>query len=227
MGEGMAASPVSGPVLGMRNAGDHFAASSERAASGGRLDLWGGDEFSFNDLLDLVNPLQHIPIVSNLYRSATGDQIGAVARIFGGAVLGGPIGAVSELLLVKGFTPAILDTLAPYVSAERVSVPINVNTAPAELLMSLGPGIDESAAELVIRMRRTQPFQDPDAFRSHPALEGRLFDELEISTASEYFVLESRVGGGRLERRARSLLARSLPPSRFVLGRRLQGQHDG
>ncbi|MBT5416027.1 MAG: hypothetical protein HOK81_15615, partial [Rhodospirillaceae bacterium] len=94
MGDGMAV----GPVLGMRNAGDHFAASAEQASSGGRLDLWGGDEFSFNDLLDLVNPLQHIPIVSNLYRSLTGDQIGAVARIFGGAVLGGPIGAVSAVI---------------------------------------------------------------------------------------------------------------------------------
>jgi hypothetical protein len=94
MADGMIASPI----LGMRNAGDHFAGPAARAEGAGALHLWGGDEFSFYDLLDLVNPLQHIPIVSNWYRSATGDEIGAVARIVGGALLGGPIGAVTAVV---------------------------------------------------------------------------------------------------------------------------------
>ncbi len=51
----------------------------------------GGDFF---DLLDIVNPLQHIPIVSAIYRDLTGDQIGGAARVLGGFLYGGPIGMI-------------------------------------------------------------------------------------------------------------------------------------
>ena len=50
--------------------------------------------FGMSDIIDIVNPLQHIPVVSNLYQSATGDTIGSIAKILGGAVFGGPIGAL-------------------------------------------------------------------------------------------------------------------------------------
>jgi hypothetical protein len=50
--------------------------------------------FGFSDLVDIVNPLQHIPVVSNLYQSATGDTMGAIAQIIGGGIFGGPIGAL-------------------------------------------------------------------------------------------------------------------------------------
>jgi len=49
-------------------------------------------DFSFDDFLDIINPLQHIPILSTLYREITGDQIAAPARILGGALFGGPTG---------------------------------------------------------------------------------------------------------------------------------------
>lgn len=55
--------------------------------------LFGKNGLDFGDLLDILNPLQHIPIVGNLYRKATGDEIGAAARVAGGALFGGPIGA--------------------------------------------------------------------------------------------------------------------------------------
>lgn len=59
-----------------------------QAASGGP-HLWGGDGPGFDDALDLVNPLQHLPGVSSLYRSATGDRVSAGVRMIGGAALGG------------------------------------------------------------------------------------------------------------------------------------------
>lgn len=49
----------------------------------------------FSTLLDIINPLQHIPLVSTLYRELTGDDISAAARMVGGAVFGGPIGFAS------------------------------------------------------------------------------------------------------------------------------------
>jgi hypothetical protein len=54
--------------------------------------FWGGDGFTFGDLVDLVNPLQHIPVVSWAYRAITGDQIAPGAMAIGGALFGGLAG---------------------------------------------------------------------------------------------------------------------------------------
>lgn len=53
----------------------------------------GTAELSFWDVLDVINPLQHIPILSSAYRAVTDDALGSVANIVGGALFGGPIGA--------------------------------------------------------------------------------------------------------------------------------------
>lgn len=53
---------------------------------------------SFWDLLDLVNPLQHIPGINTLYRELTGDTIKAPAKIIGATVLGGPIGFAAAMV---------------------------------------------------------------------------------------------------------------------------------
>jgi hypothetical protein len=57
-----------------------------------------GEEFGFGDLIDMVNPLQHIPIVNVLYRDLTGDRIGPAARVIGGTLYGGPIGGGAALV---------------------------------------------------------------------------------------------------------------------------------
>lgn len=54
--------------------------------------LFGKDGMTFGDLLDIINPLQHIPIVSTIYRAMTGDEISPGARMVGGALFGGPFG---------------------------------------------------------------------------------------------------------------------------------------
>lgn len=51
--------------------------------------------FSFDDVIDVINPLHHLPVIGMIYRELTGDKIGPVAQIVGGGLFGGPIGAVS------------------------------------------------------------------------------------------------------------------------------------
>lgn len=65
-----------------------------------RLHMFGADDDSpsFWDLLDVINPLQHIPIINDLYREATGDKIGVGARLAGGALFGGPVGLIGAAL---------------------------------------------------------------------------------------------------------------------------------
>ena len=55
------------------------------------------DDFNFDALVDTINPLQHIPVVSTIYREVTGDKMGAPASIAGGALYGGVFGFFSAL----------------------------------------------------------------------------------------------------------------------------------
>ena len=57
----------------------------------------GESGLGFGDLLDVINPLQHLPIVGTIYRALTGDTLGETARVAGGALYGGPLGVVGAL----------------------------------------------------------------------------------------------------------------------------------
>ncbi|WP_051341362.1 hypothetical protein [Azospirillum halopraeferens] len=52
---------------------------------------------SFSDFLDVINPLQHIPVVGQLYRGLTGDTITPAARVMGGILFGGPLGGAAAV----------------------------------------------------------------------------------------------------------------------------------
>ncbi|MBT7286304.1 MAG: hypothetical protein HN834_12700 [Rhodospirillaceae bacterium] len=69
-------------------------------------NFFGEDGIGFSDLLDVINPLQHLPIIGDLYRSVTADAISPGARMAGGALYGGPLGFVSSLAntIVEGAT---------------------------------------------------------------------------------------------------------------------------
>ncbi len=54
--------------------------------------------FGFGDVVDMVNPLQHIPLVNIAYREVTGDEIRPISKIVGGALFGGPMGVTSGIV---------------------------------------------------------------------------------------------------------------------------------
>jgi hypothetical protein len=57
-----------------------------------------GESLSFSDLVDTLNPLHHVPILSDIYRRLTGDAISPQARVAGGTLYGGPIGGIASVL---------------------------------------------------------------------------------------------------------------------------------
>jgi len=63
--------------------------------NGGPVEIRG--DMSFWDFLDVINPLQHIPIVSTIYRNITGDTIQPAARVMGGMLYGGPLGGMAAI----------------------------------------------------------------------------------------------------------------------------------
>lgn len=54
----------------------------------------------FDDLLDVVNPLQQLPVVSSVYREATGEGISIPARLAGGFLFGGLPGLIGSAAMV-------------------------------------------------------------------------------------------------------------------------------
>lgn len=50
------------------------------------------------DVVDMINPLQHIPLVSQYYREWTGDDMGYVSQVAGGALWGGGMGVATSFL---------------------------------------------------------------------------------------------------------------------------------
>jgi hypothetical protein len=89
--------------------------------------FFGSDGLTFGDVLDVINPLQHIPVVSTLYRAITGDEISPGARVAGGALFGGPVGfavATANALVEAATGEDIGDTvLAAFFSDEDDTVP--------------------------------------------------------------------------------------------------------
>jgi hypothetical protein len=74
------------------------AATASSAAPPGRSAWHDHKGFGFRDILDIVNPLQHLPVISSIYRWLTGDRPGEAAQIAGDALYGGPIGVAFGLL---------------------------------------------------------------------------------------------------------------------------------
>ena len=68
--------------------------------------LWEKQGFGFGDIVDIINPLQHLPIVATIYRNMTGDKIGFAPRVIGGAIWGRIGGFVSGVVnaVVEFFT---------------------------------------------------------------------------------------------------------------------------
>jgi len=90
----------SGPPSGFLELARQIQSQNENpnAARPGRAFVnaaFGDDGFGFDDLVDVINPLQHIPIISTIYRALTGDKIDVAPRLAGGALYGGFFGLIS------------------------------------------------------------------------------------------------------------------------------------
>ena len=130
---------------------------------------WGGDGFGFNDFLDLINPLQHVPGVSTLYRAVTGDAIADEARFIGHIVYGGPLGliaATAETLATDRDGRGLSENLAAWwggeaetaMAARRPDPPTNLHAprdgaatgeaAANRALAPIPPATPKSAAAL-------------------------------------------------------------------------------
>ena len=88
------------PRTSLKNIGEKLEDNEEKNA-GRSFHAFGKDGFTFLDFLDVINPLQHIPLIGTMYRSITGDDIDPGSRIAGSSLIGGPIGTFVALANVS------------------------------------------------------------------------------------------------------------------------------
>ena len=131
-----------------------------------------------------------------------------------------PFTDVSELLLVRGVTPAVYARLRPFVTVLPDEVPINMNTAPAEVLMSLAPGIDRRTAELVIAARDAQAFRATADLLALPMLAITGIDAAGIAVDSGFYTATTTLTTGTDVGHSRALIARTQNGRTRIVSRR-------
>jgi hypothetical protein len=109
---------------------------------------------TFDDLLDVMNPLQHLPIVSTLYRHFTHDEINPLPKIAGDALYGGWMGlasSVADYAFEKITGKDFGDTVLALVAGDD-KPPVGVASATRQAsaaLASAAPGGGQMAAPTV------------------------------------------------------------------------------
>lgn len=107
-----------------------------------------------------------------------------------------PLTVSSELRLVRGFGSDVWRRLAPHVTAlPRGRTDINVNTATAEVLQAVVPGLDAGSAETLREEARETPFEAVTDFVGHPLVgaavdlagEEEEFRSTDLAVASNHF----------------------------------------
>lgn len=128
------------------------------------FEPFGTDGFTLLDAIDIVNPLQHLPIIGPLYREITGDTLDPASRIAGSSLFFGPFGtAISAvnvtleeftgndmgghfIAMVKDKDKATVE--ATTANAEITSPPINPSTTSLNQNTSVDPVTTWAAGEI-------------------------------------------------------------------------------
>ncbi|OIO74720.1 MAG: hypothetical protein AUJ57_01730 [Zetaproteobacteria bacterium CG1_02_53_45] len=105
--------------------------------------LWKKKSFGFGDFIDMINPLQHLPVISTLYRKLTGDAMGDAARLVGGAIFGGLLGS-----WISGLASAVANVFASRATGKDVGEHMLSMAQPATASRSAAAPIAAKAAPL-------------------------------------------------------------------------------
>lgn len=126
----------------------------------------------FADMVDIINPLQQIPIVGDIYRSISGDEISDGARYAGsalyGVALGGPIGmgAFMASTMVSQFAEeqGLFSSKQPSMEQGAMAFEPVLHAEQAA-----SPGIVDLAADLSVDPAAEQAAEHTDAALGVPA----------------------------------------------------------
>jgi general secretion pathway protein K len=120
-----------------------------------------------------------------------------------------PLSGVDGLFRVKGFDRETVEKLRPFVTALPQPTPVNVNTAPAEVLAAFFPELTLESAQAMVEVRKKNYFKDQADFRGRmPAGQSNQMRDTIFSVNSNYFLVTGRASFGRVRLGWQALLQR-------------------
>jgi general secretion pathway protein K len=124
-----------------------------------------------------------------------------------------------------GVDPASVAALAPYVVLLPTAQPVNVNTASAEVLAAVVPGLDLGTAQRLVQLRRGTPFMTPGAFAEQ--VPGVTVPIGAVAVGSDYFDVSGRLRLADHVLEQRSLVQRVNDQVNVIATSRLASTDDG
>lgn len=106
-----------------------------------------------------------------------------------------------------GLSAASVQRLQPFVTVLPERTPVNLNTAPVEVVLASIPTLDMARARRVVTQRGLQPFKTIADIS--PLLDGITLDGAQHATQSRYFVVKGRLRLGELAVEEHSLVQRN------------------
>ena len=106
--------------------------------------LFGSERFTISDAVDIVNPLQHLPVIGPLYREFTGDHLDPFSRIAGNTLFFGVFGAA-----FSSFNVALEKITGKDVGSNVITIFKNENINTAKLQTTFTNREDRSAPTIV------------------------------------------------------------------------------
>ena len=116
---------------------------------------------------------------------------------------------VEDLLAVPGFTPDMLAKIKDFVIFLPRAMPINVNTAPAEVLAARIDGLSLADAAALVASRNTASFRHIADFTERLPGNSLSVSNLEASVTTNYFLVNGKVRMNRAELDVQALIERN------------------
>ena len=116
---------------------------------------------------------------------------------------------LGELSRVKGFDGPSIERLRPFVSVLPLSLPVNVNFAPAEVLSAMIPDMNLSNARMMVQQRRGKPYSDIADFKQRFPRSDIEINDMDFSVTSNFFWVTGRARVANSQVTTQALLQRS------------------
>ena len=121
-----------------------------------------------------------------------------------------------DLLAVPGFTPQMLDKLRDFVIFLPRATPVNVNTAPAEVLAARIDTLALSEANMLTTSRSTASFRDLADFTNRLPGKSISLSSNEASVSTSFFLVNGKVRMNRARLDVQAVIERSGANSKLI-----------
>lgn len=136
-------------------------AVSDKTPASDAEPFWGKDGFTFGDVIDMFNPLQHLPFAGKYYREQTHDDACEGSKIIGGVVFGALFGGAS------GIVSSIANSAVRHETHQDVS----------EHLLALAEDSSQQSNKIVENGQMTESRPVSNAHNTINPFFAQLFDE--------------------------------------------------